>query len=361
MDQRNLNRDAIDKYLGILHKRLPARLTAVATLYEVPEQLALAAVRSNFSSESLQHLSDHIGIYLNILTPIRISIQSENGQGYSGLYRFRGGSQPDILLLRTTRQRIQNILAILIHEYTHHFLRTHNVRLEDDLENEYLTDIATAYLGLGHYVISGYEPIAWKSDYWSDADAYGHTQHSDSVGYLTTPTIAAAIIMATPLRRWNPFEVLRKLPAWDFRLDGFLRLMPYMVVYLYRHVDSAIHDRRRIRRELQLSLLRKELGALQVLHDQVCIRRATLMEHPDLAACRGSTGKRLVEALNEIGSIDLAAHLGRVSSRLETSSHLVASDREFLQLRRELGDISRVLNRWFTILCCSSTSKTGSS
>jgi hypothetical protein len=353
MDQRNLNLDAIEKYLGILHKRLPACLTAVATLYEVPEQLALAAVRSNFSSESLQHLSDHIGIYLNILTPITISIQSEAGQGYSGLYRVQGGSQPDILLLRTTRHGIQNILAILIHEYTHHFLRTHNVRLEDDLENEYLTDIATAYLGLGHYVIPGYEPITWESDYWSGADAYGRTQHSVSVGYLTTPTIAAAIIMATPLRRWNPFEVLRKLPAWDFRLDGFLRLMPYMVVYSYRRADSAIHDKRRIRRELQLSLLRKELGSLQVLQDQVCIRKATLMDHPELAACSGKAGKRLVEALNEIGTSDLAARIGKVSTRLDTSSHIVASDRMFRQLRREISDMSRVLHRWFTILCCS--------
>ena len=52
---------------------------------------------------------------------------------------------------------IDNVIAVLIHECTHHFLLTKNIRLDNIQKNEYLTDLTTVYLGFGKYMYKGYK------------------------------------------------------------------------------------------------------------------------------------------------------------------------------------------------------------
>ncbi len=47
-------------------------------------------------------------------------------------------------------------MAVLIHECMHHFLRSRGIILQDTIGNEYLTDIATLYMGFGDYINKGY-------------------------------------------------------------------------------------------------------------------------------------------------------------------------------------------------------------
>ena len=47
-------------------------------------------------------------------------------------------------------------MAVLIHECMHHYLRHRGIILKDTVSNEYLTDIATLYMGFGDYINKGY-------------------------------------------------------------------------------------------------------------------------------------------------------------------------------------------------------------
>ena len=47
-------------------------------------------------------------------------------------------------------------LAVLIHECMHYYLGCRGIYLQDTTSNEYLTDIATLYMGFGDYINRGY-------------------------------------------------------------------------------------------------------------------------------------------------------------------------------------------------------------
>ncbi|MCR4866020.1 MAG: hypothetical protein K5921_03765 [Lachnospiraceae bacterium] len=47
-------------------------------------------------------------------------------------------------------------MAVLIHECMRHYLRHRGIILKDTASNEYLTDIATLYMGFGEYINRGY-------------------------------------------------------------------------------------------------------------------------------------------------------------------------------------------------------------
>ena len=47
-------------------------------------------------------------------------------------------------------------LAVLIHECMHYYLGCRGIYLQDRTSNEYLTDIATLYMGFGDYINRGY-------------------------------------------------------------------------------------------------------------------------------------------------------------------------------------------------------------
>jgi hypothetical protein len=163
--------------LQFLHKSLGPNPTAVPELYDLPEDYARDMWRCDYSKSSVQAVADHIGCCLGISQRVRVTVLSsstaapvwmasedgcvssgrpEPSVDYSGLYQVRGGDHSEITLVKRSLHGVQNVLAILIHEYAHHYLHRHGFAPTDDLANEQLTDIATAYLGLGHYVLSGY-------------------------------------------------------------------------------------------------------------------------------------------------------------------------------------------------------------
>jgi hypothetical protein len=47
-------------------------------------------------------------------------------------------------------------MAVLIHECMHYYLGCRGIYLQDSASNEYLTDIATLYMGFGDYINRGY-------------------------------------------------------------------------------------------------------------------------------------------------------------------------------------------------------------
>lgn len=148
--------------------------TAVNSLYFLPAEFAKEVIRSNYSQASLQKISDHIGYYLGLFKSVKITfieeftdnrwvgtsdgvlVDGKNGSPVSGLYKIIGFDHGEILLIKKHKYELKHILAILAHEYTHNYLYHHGIRESEESENEILTELATAYLGLGHLLIPGY-------------------------------------------------------------------------------------------------------------------------------------------------------------------------------------------------------------
>ncbi len=252
MKQLDLPDRIIRKYVHFLHKSLPPNPTAVQAPYDVPAEYAHDVLTSDYSPVSLQRVADDIGYYLGIPDGITVRVLNpdattttwsctESGQAdfsqpdspvdYSGLYQARGPGHSEIIVVRKRLYSLQHVFAILAHEYAHHYLHRYGITLNHKMRDEYLTDIATAYLGLGYYVLRGYRPITWGTDYWQEGNAHGYTQHSTSVGYLTPDTIGLAILFSAPLRRWNPRDVVRRYPTWAYRIEAYFRLLPYRLKY----------------------------------------------------------------------------------------------------------------------------------
>ena len=259
MKQRNLPKRITRKYVAFLHKTLPSFPTAVVEPYELPESYAKAVIESGYSDCSIQNIADHIGYYLGIPHGIKISIveldpdkhawaANESGQAvrsdddssvnYSGLYQVLGRDHGEIRLVKRRRYELQHIMAILCHEYAHHYLHVRRVSLNHEMRDEYLADIATAYLGLGFFVLKGYTPITWTSDHWCGLTSQGCTMHSISIGYLTPDVIKTAILLSTPIRGWDPAIIVRSIPGWPSRLHAYLRLRPYRKAYQRQKMEQ---------------------------------------------------------------------------------------------------------------------------
>jgi hypothetical protein len=76
----------------------------------------------------------------------------------AGRYVRSGFSHNKIHITLKPEYSLYEIVAIVCHECTHHFLFSRNIRIEPEDENEKLTDIAAVYLGFGKYLSYGYKP-----------------------------------------------------------------------------------------------------------------------------------------------------------------------------------------------------------
>jgi len=267
--QVKLSNQQIRDKLAYIKSKLPNKPTAVNTLYSLPPQLANDVIRSNYSQSSLQKISDHIGYYLGLLKSVKINfigiwdftddqwigtdsgvfVGKGTGARLSGLYRSVGHDHSEILLIKKAKYEFKHVIAILAHEYAHNYLCHHRVREPREIDQEILTDLSVAYLGLGHLLIPGYEPITWTSDHWNYIYASGHTTHTLTIGYLTPGTIRRAVVIAAELRDWNPKEVTASFRGLSDKFKAYFQIRPYIkrlglrvivwvILYLLEHTGE---------------------------------------------------------------------------------------------------------------------------
>jgi len=105
-----------------------------------------------------------------------------------GMIRYLGPNHSRIEINITNKHSPYILGAILAHELTHHFLELKGIRYPDIDENERLTDLTTAYIGLGKLTLNGYEPISWT--HWTPQ---GRIEYTYQVGYLSPKDMAAII------------------------------------------------------------------------------------------------------------------------------------------------------------------------
>lgn len=189
-------------------------------------------------------------------------------------------------------------MAILAHEYTHHYLYEHKVKKDETYENEILTEIATAFLGIGQFLVEGYYPITWTSDYYNYVFVSGHKTHSITLGYVTPSTIKKAILLATELRRWNPKEVVRSFKSLSDKLFVYIKLIPYRNEY--RRVNKN-NDHEAMLKDKQSELI-VQYNDLQQKYNQ-------FIKNFDTAKIDKKDGDNFVSLANEMSTGEIYSRI----------------------------------------------------
>lgn len=307
--QQRLGKRRIDEMVEYLHSRLPNPPTAVNGCYDLPKGLYDAAATSHTSGKPLQDISDHIGYFLGILRSVPVQIVQEGADSrwigtssgrivsgvfdspVSGEFMVTGSDYREIVILKKTRFRLEHILAILAHESTHNYLHQYGVRRADETENEILTDIGAAYLGLGGLLLSGYKPIYWTSDHWNWLVARGHTTHTLSLGYVEPKAIRYAIARSAELRRLE-------------QLSAVLPLILRMRVTF--HLRKLMREKGK--RDQRLDTIMERVQEVRM----VCNRASDMLHNaPKGVRCASLSpeeGRKIVEIANAlaVGEVELA-------------------------------------------------------
>lgn len=234
--QSQLTDHQINNYLNFLSSVLPNPSEGLIFL-------PLPVISSTtFTKSSIQNISDYIGTFLGITDDgVKISLEEEYGSYNSsetGLYKVLNPRHSEILIVKKRRYHIGHVIAILAHEYTHHYLHLHDITLPEEYENEIFTDIAAVYLGLGHLLLLGYKPIEYKGNFKFYIIAYSYTEHKESIGYLKPNDIINAIVQSTFIRNWNPKDVITRLYFYNDKTIYFFKWLYHRFFRNIRNVKG---------------------------------------------------------------------------------------------------------------------------
>lgn len=92
-------------------------------------------------------------------------VENNSDDNIAGQYQIRG-HQSRIEIQQLPNMNEQEVLAVLIHECMHFFLRCRGITMPDTQSNEYLTDITGVYMGFYNAMRAGY----WRVGYLSRSD-----------------------------------------------------------------------------------------------------------------------------------------------------------------------------------------------
>jgi len=198
----------IDKQMGFLTGRLGVyRLNAGDDFFFEPTPGFYGFISQGTTdclNEAIRMLADHIesrtapvieewkGSYDPLVTS---DYDWTKDKTPPGMIRYRGPNHSRIEINIANKYSPHIMGGILAHELTHHFLDLKGVSHADVEENEQLTDLATAYLGLGKLTLNGYEPISW-----TQLKQQKRIDYTYQVGYLSTEALAAIIYQVCRLR-----------------------------------------------------------------------------------------------------------------------------------------------------------------
>lgn len=155
--KRILKTKEIKQYLDIADSKIQ-KFYKIKKEFVIDKDLERKIKYSRFDYKYLRILLDNIFEYLelnkdDVTLEIKF-ISSKYLNDCAGLYRE---DTKNITLYINNADTYESVVSTLIHECTHHFLLSHNIRLEKRIHNEILTDITTIYLGFGKLMYEGYK------------------------------------------------------------------------------------------------------------------------------------------------------------------------------------------------------------
>lgn len=215
--QQILTHKEVDKKIKYLHNKLLNNKSIPTDIYLVPNNYYNELNNNNYSQEIIQKVTNHIIDFLGIPSNIEVTIGIETSNNmlleYSkletvdqvGVYKVIGRYNKKIQITKKLNFEFIHILAILMHEITHDYLYYNNIMLDNELENEILTDLASVYLGFGYFLRNGYTPIYYTDD--------SNIKRYIKIGYVNPLSIKYAIKKSALIRKSKPIASL--LPLWD--------------------------------------------------------------------------------------------------------------------------------------------------
>jgi hypothetical protein len=366
--QVRLSKDRIKHFLALLNSRLPAQPTAAKDFYMLPPHMEAAVLDTSYSESFLQAIADHIGLFMGILTSVKVTIGIE-GSDYmigtteairersnrTGLFTVKTGSRRKIQITKKHRFELRHVLAILAHESAHNYLFQHGADLPDETENELLTDITCAYLGLGHLLIVGYTPITWVTDRLQSFTGSGYKLHTNSIGYVEPITIYKAIIYSAELRGWSPSSVVSALPpCYPYRFSTFFRLLPYRFRAWKLKKKQDQENQFRALQNQQIELLGTKTEVLQNQLSELAKSMDHIGGRVPMLAIKPGHGEQMVALTNDLalGQTDreivaIRATINRLKFEPKISAAEVAEVAEGLsRLAEKLKDWNNCLNQY---------------
>ncbi len=143
------------KYLSSKRDRRPA--------YE-PDRIAFERFQREYTTATLSAMARDILKHVGMTnSSIPVYPTTEIYDGSAG--RYVCGTEGNFIEVRILQDTKTNeVLATLIHECMHYYLRTSGIRFDDTIWNEILTDTATIYFGFGEIINRGYVRVGYIKD-----------------------------------------------------------------------------------------------------------------------------------------------------------------------------------------------------
>lgn len=251
-----------------LKDSLPGNPTAVSGLYSLPKALDHAFNGpTHQKGDALQKISDHMGHFLGLLNPVKVSFVEKRESGpkshtvfiaddegnigketksefieeekYAGLYKVRGFDHGEIVIVNDRTFYLIHFLSVLAHEVTHNYLYQHHVNPPEKFDSEELTDLAAIFLGFANTILHGYEPSS---------------AISCRLGYIDVSTIRRAILQAYSLRSWSVKDIVREFSWFESHKYYFqLHLLPRSVFRAFFSSKSSTKPNQKANRKRIIS------------------------------------------------------------------------------------------------------------
>lgn len=195
MNNRNLKNEDIKRYIKISKEALDKLNINYNRRFILNQDLERHLRYSRFSEkyvlELLHEILEYMGLNKdNIILKVNY-ISSKYYVKYAGMYseKLEHTDDKQILINIQNDMTMDTVISILAHECTHHLLLSNNIKLEDRMQNECLTDVTAIVLGFGKYMVEGYK-ISNRVIY---DEEFHRSIKKDRVGYLSYKDVKYAI------------------------------------------------------------------------------------------------------------------------------------------------------------------------
>ena len=176
----NESRRRARHYFDALHEKLGPAYRTLELTQEDREFMAL----HGYDESAVRRLISRIMIHLGMpYSDFRVIITDGTGSGSAGTYT-RDPVLPTIGLQLLPGYTTEQIIAIVCHECTHHFLTVKKIKGASTRGNELLTDYAALYTGLGVLLRTGYQ---------DQTNLYKSKEDHGRMGYITPEDIDTAM------------------------------------------------------------------------------------------------------------------------------------------------------------------------
>jgi len=157
---RNLSNKQLKEYIKISKKYLKNLNLEKNKKFKINKELERHLRYSKFSEKYVEELFNEILNHMklkNKKVKLKINyISSKYYIPYAGLYSDQSETK-EITINIKNNMTLNTIISILAHECTHYLLLSNNIKLEEQIQNECLTDVTTILLGFEKYMLEGYK------------------------------------------------------------------------------------------------------------------------------------------------------------------------------------------------------------